>query len=138
MAKTQCIAYDDDGSPMEYYTLFTVCPIRYLSEAREIAIFHLNNVDVTGETDPESMLPTPLYDLQTGEITHYCCHRSGYDNTIRNQWATMAAHNLNGQEWVSDTVYYIDDKPNVDEIKSKFSLVIGPKNKVAKYLGMKL
>lgn len=138
MIKIDCVAHDDDGSEMTYQTLFTICPLAYVEQARDIAIFHLNNVEHTGENDPASMLPTILKDSKTGEVTHYCCHRSGYDNTIRNQMATMTACNLNGDTWVSDTVYYIEDKPNVDEIKSKFCLVIGPKYKIAKYLGLVL
>ena len=132
---TECIALDDDGSPMSYYTMNTISPIEYADEARAISLFHLQQIDCTGENDVSTMLPTRLYDSD-GNLTHIMCSRPGYDNTVRNQMATMTAESLNGKDWVSDTYFFLADSPNADIIKSKFCLVLGDYEEFLEYLSL--
>lgn len=132
---TECIALDDDGSPMNFYTMNTISPIKYADEARAISLFHLQRVDCTGENDVSTMLPTKLYDIE-GNLTHILCSRPGYDNTVRNQMATMTAESLNGKDWVSDTYFFLNDKPDIEIIKSKFCLVLGDYKEFLEYLSL--
>lgn len=135
---SECIAYDDDGSIMTLYTLNTIAPTHYSNEARALALFHLKNVDNTSDSDVNGMLPDQLYDIDTGEQTHIMCSRPGYDNTIRSQYATMLAENLNGGNFVSDIYFYLSDKPDIDTIKSKMCLVIGDRLELLRYLGLEV
>lgn len=132
----ECIAYDDDGSIMTRTTINTLTPIAYVAEARAIALFHLQNVEGSTDSDVNTMLPVALGPIGVDIITHYSCSRPGYDNTIRNQIATMAAEFLNGTLWVSDQYYYIEDIPDVNLIKAKFCFVLGDENEVLAYLGL--
>lgn len=135
---TECIAYDDDSSIMTLYILNTIAPIAYAQQARELALFHLQNVDCTSDTDVNRMLPDLLYDKVTGEQTHIMCSRNAYDNTIRNQQATMTAESLNGSNWVSDTYFYLEDNPDINIIKSKMCFILGDKENTLNYLGLEV
>jgi len=131
----ECIAYDDDGSIMTCYTLNTIAPIEYARKARELSLFHLMYVDKTQDRNVEAMLPTKLYNSK-GELTHIMCARPGYNNTVRSQMATVTAENLNGELWVSDTFFYLEDKPDIELVKSRFCLVLGDFQEFITYLGL--
>jgi hypothetical protein len=133
---TDYIAHDDDGSIMTLYTINTISPVEYETEAKELSLFHLVHVESSTDTDVNTMLPLNLYDINTGIRTHVMCARPGYQNTIRNQQATMLAENLNGATWVSDTYFYLEDNPDVNLIKSKMCFVLGDKSQFLNYLGL--
>lgn len=132
---TDYIAFDDDGSPMTLYTINTISPIEYEQEAKAISLFHLQSVDCTSDDDIDSMLNIKLYDIN-GNLTHIMCSRPGYNNTIRNQIATMTAENLNGKDWVSDIYFFLNDNPDIDTIKTKFCFVLGDYNDLLTYLSL--
>lgn len=128
-----CVAYDDDGSLMNCYTINTIVPLLNVVEGRIIASEHLNGIEGRDENTVD-MLPIPLY--TNGILTHYFCSRHGHNNTVRNQIATMAAEFLNGKTWVSDTYFYLEDSPNIDFIKTHFCFVLGDETAVLSYLGL--
>ena len=131
------IALDDDGSPMTLYMINTIAPVAHADAARELALFHLQQIEGTRDSDVNQMLPTLLYDVNTNAITHIMCARHGYNNTIRNQQATMLADNLNGNTWVSDTYFYLEDNPDIATVKSKMCFVLGDTAAVLQYLGLR-
>ena len=135
---TDCIAYDDDGSIMTLRTLNTITPIEKLTESRTIALFHLQNVEMCSDNNVNAMLPEALGPIGIDETTHYMCARPGYDNTIRNQLATMTAEFLNGNTWVSDQAFYLEDNPDIPTILGKFCFIMGDKSAVLSYLGLEI
>ena len=48
----------------------------------------------------------------------------------------MAAEYLNGNTWVSDTYFYLEDNPDIDFIKTHFCFVLGDETQVLSYLGL--
>lgn len=130
---TECIAHDDDGTVMTLHTINTIAPVEYEHEAKTLALFHLQNVEGASDTDINSMLPMNLYDAN-GVKTHIMCARPGYENTIRNQQATMMADYLNGSNWVSDTYFHLADSPDISLLKSKMCFILGDTVELLKYL----
>ena len=135
---SDCIAYDDDGSVMTYYTINTISPLEFSSQAKQLSLFHLQNIENAEDINVNSMLPILLYDKITGLQTHIMCARPGYNNTIRRQQATMWSEFLNGSEWVSDKYYYLEDSPDPAVIKSKMCFVLGNTDDVLHYLGLEV
>lgn len=133
---SECVAFDDDGSLMSLYTINTIAPVLFALPSKELASFHIKYVENSLENlTVEQMLPIELYDKKTGIRTHIMNARPGYENTIRNQQATMWAESLNGVPWISDTFFYLEDKPDPELIKSKMCFVLGDTNKLLSYLG---
>lgn len=132
----ECTAIDDDGSLMTLHTINTIAPILFATEARELAFFHLHNVENSFDDESIIMLPVDLFDKFTRLNTHIMYARPGYNNTIRKQQATMWAESLNGVPWISDTYYYLEDKPDPLIIKSKMCFVLGDTDKLLVHLGL--
>lgn len=131
------VAYDDDGSVMTERIVNTIVPVQFSEEGKEVCLFHMTQIEHgNNELGLDDMLPDSVYDKTTGELTHIMCSRRGYDNTVRLVWSTMQAYSYNGNEWIHDEAFYLEDNPDKELVKSKVGIIIGDKHAVLEYLGL--
>ncbi len=55
------LAWDDNGDLMELMTINLLCPIEYIQEARQIAVWHIVNIEECIPCKEEETLPVELF-----------------------------------------------------------------------------
>lgn len=124
-------AHDDTGREIFRVRINTICPIEYADEARQIAHYHMTNIEDAVADTVEQMLSTNLGPIGSPTITHAFCARTGYTNQVEMEVETLQNQGLN---WCGGKEYTIAD--SAEEIKSKFCCITGDTDEILAYLNL--
>lgn len=123
-------AFDAKGNRVFPCIINTICPVQHAEEGAEECLKFMREVEGCIGIGLEEML-----NLKAGTdegVTHVLCSREAYTHQ-----ADMLAEYLAElpHAWIRSRLATFDDKP--EEIKTKLSAIVGPKEEVLAFLGLK-
>ncbi|RTK96717.1 MAG: hypothetical protein EKK64_03150 [Neisseriaceae bacterium] len=123
-------AFDDEGNELFLTNINSLCPIRYLQEAKKIAYDYFIEVEKC-PANLEDMFTKFLRPIGSEEITHCWCPREGHNNQLDMQVQRMKEQNL---DWVGNRVYTLED--NIEELLNKFICMTDPQEEILNKLNL--
>jgi hypothetical protein len=123
-------AFDNDGNEVFLTNINSLCPIRYLEEAKKIAYDYFIEVEKC-PVRLDQMFTKFLKTVGSEEITHCWCPREGYTHQLAMQIQRMKEQNL---DWVGSREYTIND--DKEELLNKFVCMTSSAEEIFKELNL--
>lgn len=123
-------AFDKDGNEVFLTEINSLCPIKYINEAKQIAYDYFIELEKSS-VQLEQMFTKFVRPVGSQEATHCWCPRVGYTHQLIMQVQRMKEQKL---DWVGTRAYTIKD--NKEELLNKFVCITSTVEEILKELNL--